>query len=83
MIRSKDGNLQRNVPRDQVLKEGDDVIIGAGELLKDFSYDVLTQQLQKAFAAMKKLRDHMNVAGFKWIERNEDELRTIASTRPQ
>jgi hypothetical protein len=82
IIRSKDGTIQRNVPRTQLLKEGDDIIVGAAEMLKDFNYTNTAEELRKAFGAMKEFRDHMGASGFKWIERNEVELNAIVSTPP-
>lgn len=74
IIRSKKGKLNRNVPPDYILKNGDTIWSGLGKLVDEFNYKNTFEIVQKSFYAIKELRKQLSIEGLEWIDAMETKL---------
>jgi hypothetical protein len=77
IVRSSVGRVQRNVPLDTRLEQGDTVFIALGELLDTYTSANAVNATQRALRAMKTLRDHFELANLDWIDDREKELQQL------
>lgn len=71
---SKGGKLQRKVSPDQMLEDGDEIMVGQGKLLDEFNADSAKQEVERTIEAVKCLREHLGISGFEWIDNIEKKL---------
>jgi hypothetical protein len=71
IVRSKTGDVRRNVPDDEKLNDGDTVYFALGKLLDKYNSKAAAEGTRRGIAAIKKLRDHLEMSGLDWIERTE------------
>lgn len=82
IVRSKAGEVSRNVSHETKLRDGDTVFVGLGKLLDKYTYEKAATATQNAIAAMQKLRDHLEMSGFDWLDSREQELKQITNGAP-
>lgn len=74
MVRSSQGTLERQVPLDEPLHEGDNVYVGFGKLLDEFNASDTVDGLRRGLEAIIALRDHLRVEGLVWVDRCLDDV---------
>ncbi|MEZ6130056.1 MAG: hypothetical protein R3C59_15335 [Planctomycetaceae bacterium] len=67
IIRSTNGNIQRNAPLDQKLSDGDEIHVSLGKLLDKFNAKITRRRLVALFDASIYLRDHLSADGLDWL----------------
>jgi hypothetical protein len=82
IVRSKEGQVRRNVQPDEVAKDGDHVVVGLGRLLNDFTAESAHKATKRGLAAMRALTKHLEVRGLDWIEGMEKDLSRTTSRLP-
>ena len=82
IVRSKGGEVSRNVSHETNLQDGDTVFVGLGKLLDQYTYEKATTVTQNAITAMQTLRDHLEMSGFDWLDSREQELKQITNGAP-
>lgn len=74
IIRSKDGEIRRNVGLDENIKAGDFVILGFGKLIDEFNVRSAIDATKKGIEAIKTLRQHLAISGLDWINDMEKDF---------
>ena len=79
IVRSKAGDVSRNVSRDTKLRDGDTIFLALGKLLDRYTFEKAATATQNAITAMRTLRDHLEMSGFDWLDSKEQELKQVTN----
>ena len=79
IVRSKAGDVSRNVSRDTKLRNGDTIFLALGKLLDRYTFEKAATATQNAITAMRTLRDHLEMSGFDWLDSKEQELKQVTN----
>jgi hypothetical protein len=76
VVRAEDGTVTRHVPPEAKVKSGDLIMLGFGWLI-DAGFDAKSSRelTKRTIAAIKTMRDHMNISGLDWIDEMETNMR--------
>jgi hypothetical protein len=77
IVRSKAGEVRRNVPHETQLQDGDTIFLGLGKLLDTYNFAKAAAATQSAITAMRTLRDHLEMSALDWLDTREDELKQV------
>lgn len=70
IIQDINRNIQRNVPKTQLVSPGDRLAMPTIQFLEDhgYNYDRTVALLTRTLEAVIRLRDHLGIKGFAWAE---------------
>ncbi|MDP2159470.1 MAG: hypothetical protein Q8K02_03240 [Flavobacterium sp.] len=74
IIRSSGGDIKRKVSKNHILQGGDKILLGFEKLIDRYDSSKSIEIAKKSIQAIKKLRAHLAITGFKWLEGFEKEL---------
>ena len=63
IIRHKNGQLERDVPRDRTLADADHVYQGGGKLLDEFNAKAAQEAVNRTWKALRQLKDSTSCEG--------------------
>jgi hypothetical protein len=68
IVRRKDGRVHRNVALNDLLEDGDYVLVGYGKLLDQFNAETARVTITRVLSALQLLKKRSNYHGFEWLE---------------
>ncbi|MGI5211611.1 hypothetical protein [Plantactinospora sp. CA-290183] len=75
MLRTRTGDLLRNVSLDHKVQDGDHIIYGAGELLRKFNYLDTKARVVRSLEAVDALCVHLSLKGLQWVSHSLKQAR--------
>jgi len=68
IVLESNGNLRRNVPIDEKVKDGDTILVGYGKLFDEFNSSSAQKVVECSINAVKQLIGHLSITGLEWVD---------------